>query len=320
MWLITENNTWRWGDSKIIFTWDILADRNADWFKILYEINRLRKEAKAKNGNISILVWNHDNFMNSYLLNNFIWPSDILDNLAIYGKSWCKILTDNNITDNSQGYWIIELFQFLDNKKTETKFTSLKWKHKEILENMRKSINWIIILEEICNMKIIDQIDDTQVFHTPKNISMSKMLWTYGMDFINKIFQNTLKRQLIDNEDIHLSPLYQKIIFTFLHTNNRKINNVNYSRNWEQSLFKDIPKALEHIDWNNDKTVNLTVCWHDRNMGTYTRYKNKKKIVSIDTGYGVSDCFSNKRSILKIDKIDWKLTTIFSNKKLEINR
>ncbi len=320
--LINDQWSWAKGNAKIIFVWDILSDRKANWFEILSKINRLRKEAQNLDGDISVLAGNHDFFMISYLLSDSKDPllKTLLRDLSFIWMKWDECVFSDDIIDTTQGYWMIELFNFL-NKNEKKQFSVLQNKNQEILARMREDDKGKNILEEICNMKIVDQIDDTQMFHTPKNISMSKMLKQYGIDKINKVFQDSLKRKLIEGKDFSLSPLFKKIVFTFLHTNNRNVYDVNISRNWQQGKTENQEKALDKIDKNNDWSVNLTVCWHDMYIGMdKIRYKNNNKLISIDTWYGLMDKFRYNKSILEISKVHGKLITIKDDIPLEIKR
>lgn len=76
------------------------------------------------------------------------------------------------------------------------------------------------MLENICRMKITEQIDDTLFVHTELTSEMTHMIDLYGIDYINDIYQQGL-RNLLLSQDGDLPLDFQDIVNTFLYVENR---------------------------------------------------------------------------------------------------
>lgn len=220
-WLAVENN-WHlkrtWWNKKVVFQWDILADRWTDWLKIISEIHQLREQARLQWWNIEIVVWNHDDFMISYLTNRN----------GVH-RDWIGICTFNN-----QWEWIKELIRnyyswpiYYENDWITYDFKTIleNWRE-NILNNMRNSPEWRIILEEICNMNVVTQVDDVLYCHTNPSKEMLKYLTKWNIQDnisnINRKYQWYLRNILLWEWNRPISTReFNDISDMFLDTDNR---------------------------------------------------------------------------------------------------
>lgn len=203
-WLARENNNghleWIGWDKKVVFQWDILGDRWTDWLRIIEEIHNLREQAKAQWWDIDIIVWNHDDFLISYLI--WEWAHlNWLQQSELFEK-WYGWPSDRP----PQWKWLIELLKFLWITPTETikDYNNLRDNRIKILKRMRDDPKWRLILEEICNMKLVSQVDDVLYCHTNPTSFMMEILtkWKYKW---NITYKDKYWRVKLYKEDINLS-------------------------------------------------------------------------------------------------------------------
>jgi hypothetical protein len=245
-WAINQRWEWIWWNKKIVFHWDILADRTPEWFKILEDINRLRKEAKKEWWDILVIAWNHDDFLISFLM----WRNWVNWNwidISWYWNPWRR-----------QWEWLWELEQFwavsLGNRM-------------KILENMRNDPQGRVVLEEICNMKLVEQIDDTLYLHTDPtdwilrtiinqsvDANWKSNIWSW-VDMINRTWQNWLRQELLG--ETHWVDLndFNRLADLFLDT-------------WTRSptLKQDYYRELKNSWINHIMHGHSWWSWHKRNI------------------------------------------------------
>lgn len=179
-WLISSDwTTYTGGSRKVVFSWDILADLKDEGFKILVSIVWLKNQARSKWWDISVLAWNHEEYIIWYL----IWESV---NLGVWEIS--DFLHLNQRGNDNKVNWLNEFKKF--------------WRDRsEILENMRKDDFWRMILEEICQLKLVDISWDALFFHTPPTKRMLQMLQgkdiNAAVNSINRQWQNILRILLL---------------------------------------------------------------------------------------------------------------------------
>ena len=217
VWLAREVNghlEWTGWNKKVVFQWDILADRWTDWLRIIKEIHQLREQARKEWWDIDIIVGNHDDFMISYLTwRNWVHWNGI--DISIWEWFW------------NQGLWITELLKFYK-WWWNSQIDALKQGRKNILQNMRNSTEWKLILEEICNMKLVSQVDDVLYCHTNPTSTILKYLtrwWNIqnNINLLNQKYQWFLRKALLWewNSTITLDE-FNNISDIFLHTENRR--------------------------------------------------------------------------------------------------
>jgi hypothetical protein len=174
--------SWIWWDSIIIFSWDILADRNMDGFKILKKIHKLRQEAQEAWWDIIVLAGNHEWFMLQYLRGKILEPFS-KENLP-------------KITKWTEYYGMKELLEYGSDPQS-------------ILEEMRKTKTGRSILEEICAMKLVVQYNDTIHFHTPPSWAILNLMWYFYKEYknipavidqINRIWRMSLENIMFGKE------------------------------------------------------------------------------------------------------------------------
>jgi len=263
LWVISKNVDWIWGDTQLFFLWDIIGDRHASWFEILTKINELNKQAKLLWWAINIIAWNHDNMLISLLLWRDIpgWRS--------YVDYW------------HQTKWIQELIEFVNEDEKEKQIKNLeriysmtnssynppnKLDRTQILTNMKNSEKWRELLEIICNMKVVEQIDDILFVHTDIMPGMIELILKYWVDKINQIFQDWLKKVLLKWYNPQKLDEFCELIDVFLDTDNRYLFLsdsylsgdlfAKISLDWIKAKLKDWLKGLKQ------KWINLIFHWH----------------------------------------------------------
>lgn len=231
--LIDKDFNWKGGNRKVVVHGDILADRAMDGFKIL-EINRkLRAEAQKQGGDISLIAGNHEDFMFSFLL----------DRGGVHGDGLVNAEIKN---PGEQGRGIAELTEFTGNgkliKSIEKAKAGNRLDRNEILKNMRKSPRGRMLLEEMCNMKLCEQIGDTIYLHTDPTNGIMEMILNKGVDGVNKEFQTAMRRTLIDGESFNHGR-FNSLFDTFLDTGNRTF--YHGLRRGELDINSDLIEALK---------------------------------------------------------------------------
>jgi hypothetical protein len=218
-WLVDDSWHWIWWKERVVFQWDILADRNQDWLKILKEIHNLRKQANEKWWNMLIIVGNHDFIMKGYLISSSSekivnWVED-----AEHQNQWPWLLELMKFKKWTPNYTEKEMFDYMKNPNVRN----------EILSNMRNDTEWKIILEELCSMKVIEQIDDCLYLHTNPTDNILNNLTNgnlqQNIDNINTVYQNYLRKSLLWEMNASNADDFSSIITLFLATSNRKTSN-----------------------------------------------------------------------------------------------
>ncbi len=204
LWVIDKNKNWIGWDRKLVFQWDILADRNTQWLQILQEIERLKLQAKNAWWDITIIAGNHDDIAVSFLLWKWVAWSNWRWNYKDFRDWWVD-----------QALWMQEFRRFIN--------SNWDLNAREILANMRKSPEWMKILESICSMKLVEQIDDTLFVHTDITNDMAEAIWNLGVNRINSIYQHWLRKVLLEWWEVrNLDNSFHQLVDIFLNTDNRK--------------------------------------------------------------------------------------------------
>ena len=298
-WLTKEVNghlEWIWWNKKVVFQWDILADRGTDWLKIIKEIHQLREQARKEWWDIDIIVGNHDDFMIAYLL----WWK--VSRFAMNGEASALDIAMNG----SQWKWLTELLDFIWIKRTWEfdDFFNLSRKNNEILNAMRNSPEWRMILEEICNMKLVSQVDDVLYCHTNPTSRMLQYLTRWNIqtniNTLNQKYQWFLKKALLWEWNWNISmEEFNNISDIFLNTWNRDISWIeNYVEQLRNSGINMISHG--HSGW-----------WGEMNGRKI--YNNNSVNINwlriVDTDYSYWKWWNTNRnySISVIKKDYWKL-------------
>ncbi len=204
--LIDGSKTWIGKDTYLVFHGDILADRYTKGIEILKEISKLKTQANEAGGKITVLVGNHDDFALSFLLDKEVAGGGTALNYGYQalGLSEFKIFIDPQINTNNL---VVQDMYGLDRVT--------------ILNNMRNSQTGRVILQTLCSMKIIEQIDDTLFTHTDITTKMARYIIEIGIDKINSIYQATVYNVLFKDQKM-LPENFLDITNTFLNTYNRQ--------------------------------------------------------------------------------------------------
>ncbi|PCI25124.1 hypothetical protein COB57_02820 [Candidatus Peregrinibacteria bacterium] len=214
--VIDDEQNWIGGGEKLVFLGDILADRSSDGFEILHSIESLQLQG----ANITVLVGNHDDFAISFLLN--------------------KPVSGNGgtfLNYKEQAFGMIEFEKYMNKEYKNLE----KLNREEVLKNMKASEEGQKTLQNICNMKIIEQIDDTIFTHTDITKAMAEMILAFGVDRINSVYQRGVRKVLLEEGSIEdLSEEFFQINDIFLRTGNRE-----YMSNIHGKSLKEI--GINHV-------------------------------------------------------------------------
>lgn len=295
LWAIDWQWNWTWWNRRLVLHWDIMADRNTSWIKIMEKISDLQQNARKEWWDISVISWNHDDFAISYLTGKETawWESDWFTNSLWYPWE----LRWNEFEQFLQQWefqwkWLEEFWQRFWQKYWKENLWRWEWNtdevRNEVLKNMRSTNEWRRILESISNMKILEQIDDTLFVHTDLTPAMAEMILSKGVDQINSIYQKSLRNMLLDWWSPHQD--YREVINIFLSTENRQV------KGWWPGYFN-------YQQWNQLKKwwINSVIHWHSkwtwRSENIWWVY-----IWSIDSWAWKGWLVGNDRSIARIKK------------------
>lgn len=245
--LINSSGNWIGGKIKAVIHGDILADRATEGFKILAKNKELREEAQRHGGDIILLAGNHDDFMFSFLLDRCGIHDDGIDACLTGGQGEGLLeLTmfsgdrqmrkplyvqgeDGNLTyDEVKNILVRKALgqsittnesQQIDAIIAKMKAKGGRLNREEILKNMRSDKYGRMLLNEMCGMKLCEQIEDTLYIHSDPTDEMLTMILNVGVNAINGDFQTAMRGTLIEGNEFNTG--YNKVFDTFLSTNNR---------------------------------------------------------------------------------------------------
>jgi|GEM_PF-2819756 len=217
---------WTGGNKRLVFQGDILADRNANSFKVMEAIRKLQVEAAKQGGSVDLIAGNHEDFALAFLtgkkvpglkggplmdLSNYLFVGTQATGIIEFAKKFSGDPALSNITSATDPAFI-------------ERFMKPPPLGPEILKNMRQSPEGRQILEQMASMKVVEYIDDTLFMHTeltPEILSLFQGDATMGqrVDQINKIYQQGLRFQLLGEGT--MPPNFDVISNTFLGTYNK---------------------------------------------------------------------------------------------------
>ncbi|MFH0820549.1 MAG: DNA translocase FtsK [Candidatus Peregrinibacteria bacterium] len=208
--IIDEGGNWIAGPRKVVFHGDILADRGMDSFKILQAIAKLKKQARGANGELVVLAGNHEDFALSYLLGES------------FGENPAYMICFIN---GHQGAGLMEFKQFGSRdlqRKSADEFATwmeLGAERPRILKKMRATPQGIMLLEQICDLRLAEMADDSLIVHTNPTPLMIEELLHHGVNGVNQKFQEGLRKALFDEGTPDAE--FFRLRSVFLDTNNR---------------------------------------------------------------------------------------------------
>lgn len=219
--LIDQNGHYVGGAQVTVFHGDILADRGTGSFEILRNLRTLRQQALEAGGDVVVLAGNHEDMAISFLSGENIAAANV-DGLSMG-------------IHNEQGAGLVEFIKVFSTRDGHEKVTNLfeaiqlyhgdtKAMQRDVLMNMRNTNEGRQILEDICSLRLLDQIDDTLVLHTeltPKIVQMLSSGDSIGntIDNINRIYQQGLRHLLLGEGT--RPEAYNLVRDTFLDVGNR---------------------------------------------------------------------------------------------------
>lgn len=237
--LIDRSGNWIGKNTRVVFHWDIFADRYPDSMAIASFLTQLQTKAKLDGGEFILLAWNHEDVAFAYLTGQYI---DIDGRLSTI---WID-------TSKQSTIWLMELESSIDPNIT---FEQIKSKEKtknrdsiSLLEKMRTDEKWIETLNFICRMKLIDHIDDTLRIHVMPHTTMLELIVQIWIENINALYQKWMRHYLLWEWTLTQSEKkeYMNLRQVFLNTDHRNMK--------EHSVYKKIKEM-----W-----INLIINGHDQ--------------------------------------------------------
>ncbi len=298
------NNGYKWigGNRKLILIGDILCDRVAEGIDIINILIKLKDQAEVYNGDIIFIAGNHEDMLISFLLEMPVIKQGLLkNNFDALIQSACIITgSDGKPEFHWQGKGLLEFIlkwsslgrnhkNVEDLKITIEKmilnhdFVPLMCLPAEVRLNMQNSISGKIILDTICNMKLVYKDGDTLIFHTEptKNI-LVKLLENEDLESqieaINNKYQGSLRSLIFEEGILPENNEFNELSLTFLDPENRYfINKILYEDEISGLLEKLKSRGVSNI-------VHGHTTIMSQNLGfTKTNHIN---LINVDFGVG----------------------------------
>lgn len=288
--VIDANGNWTGGNRKIVFHGDILGDRGTQGTAVLQMIAKLREQARAQGGDIILLAGNHDNWAVAFLSGR---ETENIDHSS---------LVFNALMMQEQGLGLAEFFKFLSPEMNQVSLPDLKVKlleafseqksfkniSQDILTAMRKDVQGKRLLEMMCEMKLIEQIDDALYLHTeltPEIVTMLESGNSIGetIDRVNKIYRQGLRYLLLGEGTMPNE--YDTLVNTFLNTENR---------GYLYAVKPDKPPMYRNgaLHKLNSMGINFVIHGHTDLSGR-VEIRDGIKIISVDNSYGKRGNYQN---------------------------
>jgi len=221
--VIDENGHWMAKNRKVVIHGDILADRQAEGFRILDHIRALRIEAKKAGGEVVVLAGNHEDFMFSFLMGKKVAQPNREEGEDAGVDPLAQCVEGQATPGGPQGAGLLELSQFSGDKKMIDNFADalgvIEERFYGVLPEMWKDSRGMRLLREMCQMKLCEQIENTIFIHTDPTDGIVELILELGVEAINEHFQVSLVNGLL--KGLPFDPRYHFLFDTFLYTNNR---------------------------------------------------------------------------------------------------
>ena len=261
--VIDRAGDWIGGSRELVFHGDILGDRGTTSLQAMEHIAKLKKQAKQQGGEIQVLAGNHDDFAIAFLTSR-------------------KVAGGRNFYEYDNGTQVAGAYEFLryierGDITNKLDLFGSDVSARDILPEMRKSAEGRAMLENICEMKLCHQIDDTLFVHTDLTEDMANMLLHNDVNTINNTYKRGLRALLLGEGEVPRS--FDNLNDVFLKTENRK-----YLSPQTASLLK------EHYG------INRVLHGHSNKNGT-SQNIGGLEITSVDLGAGKAGTDMDKRSL-----------------------
>ena len=281
--VIDSAGNWIGENRRIVFLGDILGDRHTEGIQIMLKIYDLKFQASKSGGSATVIMGNHDDWAVSYLAGQKVaapWRPNSRHAGYPLAPSWpARGLLE---FQNQFGH---RNFQELQDA-----FGKSAIPQEELLQIMRNDPEGRKLLSEICEMKLIVQVDDTLFTHTNPSSIMLLRIVELGIDAINTLYQKGLKQLLF--EGVTPSKEWYEIRNIFLCT-------------WDRKNF-DNPKSPGYQDPNalsnkiRNLGINHIIYGHDDAPTKYYEIHNLSVINSDHSAFKKDSRSDDKRSITVI--------------------
>jgi len=283
LWLLNDKNKL----NKIVFMGDVVADKYINSFDIIRKICDLRKEKS----NISLIAGNHENsflmfFSDGEMLQEFFdWDDNRIKRKIKKTIGFFELLRFSSKFYRYKPF-LLKIDESLhkgsfreDFLDDEINFGIIKSiindeflnvsNRLKIIKNMQNDIDGELVLNELCQTKLFDLIDDNLFLHTCPTREIIDLLFEYSeiadsghhwqyekdilrwIDIVNKIWQEGLKKVLLgegNGTDRERFKILQNII---LEWGDWIKNSLNNDRNTVSSSDKEQYMALKNMWINN---------------------------------------------------------------------
>ncbi len=259
-------------DSYLYFLGDIIWDRHLDGIHILWQIEKLKSQARSKKGDVFLLWWNHDYGFVLYLTTNII--------LNLHKSSFAGLLE-------------LKKFAWEDYQKTMD-INNLRLDKENIFKNIYNSREWKNLINMLKNYDLIKRYNDIIFLHTNPTFEILYTLETCSIEDLNNRFKKWIEKLLsgeFDYKDKDMISFFD-LAQIFL-VSNRRENIPDYKQGW---IYDSLHK----------KGINYIINWHNWFWWLVNTMWNIK-IIDIDYSFwkyqGMSE---GQKSVARITK-DWNI-------------
>lgn len=273
LWIINSAGKFTGSKTRIVLVGDILWDRNTGSMDTYRHIDWLKKQW----ADIQVLAGNHEDFVIGFLTDgNHAWSDALAQTLR------------------GQWEWLLEFGRFVDPNLQSINPRTFPDK-KDILTAMRDSTKGRQILEQMCQMKLGEHIDDTLFVHTDPTAGMINMIQKYWIDKINQIFQANMRASLLEGKELKTEPSFETIRDVFLHTEN--------GRSEERPPMTENQWSALRSAW-----INRIIHGHTNHNGQHIRVW-WVEVHSVDNGAFRRWVDDGRRSVGRIETNGWLSTS-----------
>ena len=302
-----DSETWTWGDNIVVLAWDILWDRTwQESENLILRLLEMKAKAQEQWWDIIINFGNHEEFVLGMLLNN--WNMSNYTTSDIKTFAWLSFIFEQYSWKNLDDFKSNDIIPNVINNKV-------------FIETMRNDKNGKIMLEVLCQMPLIEQIDDWLFIHCAPSEKIADVFMQWKVpweslqdkiDYINTQFSNYLKSTLLWEDVFYDVTIANEIFYNIVwnenwwrtnnslsmnsafydYLNENWINNIYHwhvvTLNWEKTVITDQSNiSVIWVDgmWKSQKYTNIDKNWWDL---TWSWSKNTKTIDLSDKENGLT--------------------------------
>jgi hypothetical protein len=299
---VEQNGTWKWtaGNRKVVLLGDILADRTAEGLKILDKVKTLREQAAKQGGDIKIIFGNHEDYAVSFLTERRIGGTgEDKDSIGSLSNAANPQLENSVMKFNWQGLGILEFIANYTNygrgfnadiqalreqiekdisNKDWTNLSNLPAEARAFMQNTESGQK---LIDEMCQMKLVELDGDTLIIHTePTNAILADLVdgddLAGNIKRANETLQQSLRVLLGGTGLVPATGNFTLLMETFASADNRGFANA-----------MGLPKNRENLNKLSAMGVKRIVHGHTPSNDAVRTYKAEQiEITNLDFGAG----------------------------------